>query len=148
MPPAGKLRSCAAVPLAGYCGFVDGRNPFRWEPVDTVASLKPWLKPLFAGIYRGIISSGFLRECRISSTPSRWFVNQYLPGFRTVPTANQKSLRGALGGRLRAQTPLLLHQRLLRLPHPQCRLATGAGALVHEAPGDFGAPDPHIFGSL
>ena len=35
-------------------GTVDGRKPFR-------TTLKPWLKPLFVGIYRGIKS-----EARVS----------------------------------------------------------------------------------
>ena len=33
--------------------------------------MKPWLKPLFVGIYRGIIIPGFLGRCRISSIHSR-----------------------------------------------------------------------------
>ena len=37
---------------------VDGRNPFR-------TALKLWLKPLFVGIYRGIIIPGFLRWCKL-----------------------------------------------------------------------------------
>ena len=40
-----------------------GRNPFR-------TTLKPWLKPLFVGIYQGIIIPGFLRWCRILSIHS------------------------------------------------------------------------------
>ena len=45
----------AAMPVIG----VDGRNPFR-------TALKPWLKPLFVGICRGIPILAFL-GCRISS---------------------------------------------------------------------------------
>ena len=43
---------------------MDGRNPFR-------TTLKPWLKLLLVGIYRGIMIPGFLRRCRISSIHSR-----------------------------------------------------------------------------
>ena len=43
---------------------VDGRNPFR-------TTLKQWLKPLFVGIYKGIIIPGIFEWCRISSIHSR-----------------------------------------------------------------------------
>ena len=52
---------------ATYCGWL--RNPFR-------ARLKPWLKPLFTGIYRGIISPGCLR----------WFEIDFDGSLASVPS--------------------------------------------------------------
>ena len=41
--------------------------------------MKPWLKPLLVGIYRGIMIPEFLRWCRISSLHSREWFSHSLP---------------------------------------------------------------------
>ena len=43
-----KDNSIGIAVLLRWVHTVDGRNPFR-------TTLKPWLKPLFVGIYRGIL---------------------------------------------------------------------------------------------
>ena len=47
---------------------VDGRNPWH-------TTLKPWSKPLFVGIYKGIIIPWFPRRCRISSKADNGFAD-------------------------------------------------------------------------
>ena len=47
------------------------RRPPPLAPCYCRTTLKPWLKPQFVGVYRGIIIPGFLSRCRISSIHSR-----------------------------------------------------------------------------
>ena len=80
---------------------MDGRNPFR-------TTLKPWLKPLFAGIYRGNISPVCLRWCRILSIHSMdmggW--SKILPSYWTSVPKNKVPLkRGYHRGALKLSPP-------------------------------------------
>ena len=63
---------------------MDGRNPCR-------TTLKPWLKPLLVGVYRGIIIPGLLRWCRIASTVCVWKNAFHTNSLATQPTQQVSS---------------------------------------------------------